>query len=75
MEKKMEKMKKEIKTQNGFYTIIAALFLIAQCTNAFGLLTSAYTNPNAAEFVRGFVLGLVIVIVFLKMIKMSTYAT
>ena len=44
MEKKMEKMKKEIKTQNGFYTIIAALFLIAQCTNAFGLLTSAYTN-------------------------------
>ena len=33
MEKKMEKMKKEIKTQNRFYLIIAALFLIAQCTN------------------------------------------
>lgn len=29
MEKKMEKMKKEIKTQNRFYLIIAALFLIA----------------------------------------------
>ena len=33
MEKKMEKMKKEIKTQNRFYLIIAALFLIAQCTD------------------------------------------
>ena len=74
MEKKMEKMKKDIKTQNGFYTIIAALFLIAQCTNAFGLLTSAYTNPNAAEFVRGFVLGLVIVVeifVILQLVKNS----
>lgn len=45
MEKKMEKMKKEIKTQNRFYLIIAALFLIAQCTNTSGVLTSAYTNP------------------------------
>ena len=41
MEKKMEKMKKEIKTQNRFYLIIAALFLIAQCTNTSGVLTSA----------------------------------
>lgn len=30
MEKKMEKMKKEIKTQNRFYLIIAALF--SNCT-------------------------------------------
>ena len=60
MEKKMEKMKKEIKTQNRFYLIIAALFLIAQCTNTSGVLTSAYTNPHSAEFVHGFVLGLVI---------------
>lgn len=51
MEKKMEKMKKEIKTQNRFYLIIAALFLIAQCTNTSGVLTSAYTNPHSAEFV------------------------
>ena len=62
MEKKMEKMKKEIKTQNRFYLIIAALFLIAQCTNTSGVLTSAYTNPHSAEFVHGFVLGLVIVV-------------
>ena len=38
MEKKMEKMKKEIKTQNRFYLIIAALLLIAQCTNTSGVL-------------------------------------
>ena len=55
-------MKKEIKTQNRFYLIIAALFLIAQCTNTSGVLTSAYTNPHSAEFVHGFVLGLVIVV-------------
>lgn len=53
MEKKMEKMKKEIKTQNRFYLIIAALFLIAQCTNTSGVLTSAYTNPHSAEFEIG----------------------
>ena len=47
MEKKMEKMKNEIKTQNRFYLIIAALFLIAQCTNTSGVLTSAYTNPHS----------------------------
>ena len=62
MEKKMKKIKKEIKTQNRFYLIIAALFLIAQCTNTSGVLTSAYTNPHSAEFVHGFVLGLVIVV-------------
>ena len=62
MEKKREKRKKEIKTQNRFYLIIAALFLIAQCTNTSGVLTSAYTNPHSAEFVHGFVLGLVIVV-------------
>ena len=62
MEKKMEKMKKEIKTQNRFYLIIAALFLIAQCTNTSGVLTSAYTNPHSAVFVHGFVLGLIIVV-------------
>ena len=51
MEKKMEKMKKEIKTQNRFYLIIAALFLIAQCTNTSGVLTSAYTNSAECGFV------------------------
>lgn len=55
-------MKKEIKTQNRFYLIIANIFLIAQCTNTSGVLTSAYTNPHSAEFVHGFVLGLVIVV-------------
>ena len=62
MEKKMEKMKKEIKTQNRFYLIIAALFLIAQCTNTYGVLTSAYTNQHSAEFEHALVLGLVIVV-------------
>lgn len=60
--KRKWKNEKEIKTQNRFYLIIAALFLIAQCTNTSGVLTSAYTNPHSAEFVHGFVLGLVIVV-------------
>ena len=62
MEKKIEKMKREIKTQNNFYLILAALFLIALGANTSGVLTSAYTDARAADFVHGFLLGLLIVV-------------
>ena len=60
MEKKIEKIKQEIKTQNHVYQAIAGLCLIALCVNSSGMLTSAYTDPHAANFVQGFITGIVI---------------
>lgn len=62
MEKRIEKMKNEIKTQNRFYQTLAALFLIALCADTSGVLTSTYTDARAADFVHGFLLGLLIVV-------------
>lgn len=38
MEKRIEKMKNEIKSQNRFYQTLAALFLIALCANTSGVI-------------------------------------
>lgn len=70
--KQIDKMKTEIKQQNNFYMAVTALCLIALGTNLSGVLTSAYSNPHAASFVHGFILGLFIVVeafVIMKFVK------
>lgn len=72
MDKKINKMKTEIKQQNNFYIAVTALCLIALGTDLSGILTSAYSDPHAANFVNGFILGLFIVVevfVIMKFVK------
>lgn len=69
MEKKIMKMKQEIADQNRFYGAVAVLGLIAVCAMSSGVITSRYTDIHAAEFVHGFIVGIVIVIEILCLFK------
>lgn len=69
MEKKIMKMKQEIAEQNRFYGALAVLGLIAVCAMSSGVITSRYSDLHAAEFVHGFIVGIVIVIEILSLYK------
>jgi hypothetical protein len=61
MEKKLEKMKKEIQRQNavliGLFSIASGLLVLSNS----GFLARHYTGGQYADFIDGFILGLVIV--------------
>ena len=58
MDKKIERIKKEIKHQNRLYLATALVGLAAIAVDLSGFPASAYTNPDAASFVQGFLIGL-----------------
>ena len=58
LDKKIERIKKEIKHQNRLYIATALVGLAAIAVDLSGFPASAYTNPDAASFVQGFLIGL-----------------
>ena len=62
MEKNLIKMKKEIESQNRFYGALAVIGIAAESASASGILTSHYKDASTADFLQGFILGLVLVI-------------
>ena len=71
MEKKIMKMKQEIAEQNRFYGAFAGLGLIVICAMSSGVITSRYSDPHAAEFIHGFIVGIVIVFEILSLFKLT----
>ncbi len=69
MEKKIERIKKEIKHQNRLYLATTVVGLVAIAADLSGFLTSAYTNPDAASFVQGFLVGLLAVVEVFSVIR------
>lgn len=71
MDKKIMKMKQELANQNKFYGMTAALGIIAVCVVSSGFLTSRYTDVHAADFVHGFIVGIVIVVEIFSLLKIT----
>lgn len=71
MDKKMMKMKQELTNQNKFYGLTAALGLIAVCAVSSGFLTSRYADVHAADFVHGFIVGIVIAAEIFCLLKIT----
>ncbi len=70
MEKRLEKMRKEITRQNGLFV---SLFLLSSCIltlSQTGLITANYADTARADFISGFLIGLVIVIDFVCILNM-----
>lgn len=71
MEKRLGKMEKEIKNQNTFYAALAVIGIAAETASASGKLTAHYQDMAMADFLRGFILGLVLVIEIVSIIKIT----
>lgn len=71
MEKRLEKMKEEITKSNRFYEGLAVIGIAAETASASGRLTAHYQDANMANFLQGFILGLVIVMEVLAISKMA----
>ena len=70
MDKKIERIKKEIKHQNRLYIATALVGLAAIAVDLSGFPASAYTNPDAASFVQGFLIGLFAAVEVFSVIKL-----
>lgn len=71
MEKKLMKMKKEIQEQNKFYLMLALLGLFAIILLNSGHVAPQYSDPHTADFVHGFVVGLVIVLEVFSLLNIA----
>ena len=70
LDKKIERIKKEIKHQNRLYLATALVGLAAIAVDLSGFPASAYTNPDAASFVQGFLIGLFAAVEVFSVIKL-----
>ena len=71
MEKKIEKMKKEMNGQIRFYSALSLLGLFTVCLLSSGTLTALYTDSHIADFVHGFLIGLIIVVEVYSILQIS----
>ena len=70
LDKKIERIKKEIKHRNRLYLATALVGRAAIAVDLSGFPASAYTNPDAASFVQGFLIGLFAAVEVFSVIKL-----
>lgn len=73
MEKKLEKMRAELRARIIQSNSVFILFLIFFVVDISGKLAKYYEQQFAADFIQGFVIGIVIVVELLSLYKLVTY--